>query len=131
MNIAALKAELASGHPLTGTYNSDDALAADELNAVNRTRDRTSMTGRQVAAKIVNSAYDALSAEKKIQILSLIASDDIDPFGFAANVVQDIFGSGSATVLALIGARVESISRAVERKLGTIKHGHVQMARTS
>lgn len=30
-----LKTELLAGHPITGAYNADDALAADQLNAVN------------------------------------------------------------------------------------------------
>ncbi len=36
MDIAALAVELAAGHPDTGAYNADDALAAGELNAKNR-----------------------------------------------------------------------------------------------
>ncbi len=130
MDIAALKTELIAGHPDTGAYDSDDALAAAELNAVNRTRNRTSMSGREVAAEILNADYDSLTADKKSQVLALVASEDIDPFGFAANVVKDVFGSGSDTVTALAAARVEDVSRAVEIGLGTIKAGHVEEART-
>jgi len=36
MNLAALQAELLAGHPDTGPYNANDALAAAELNVVNR-----------------------------------------------------------------------------------------------
>ena len=36
MDIDVLKTELLAGHPDTGAYNADDALAAGELNAVNR-----------------------------------------------------------------------------------------------
>lgn len=36
LNYTALAAELAAGHPTTGAYNADNALAAAELNAVNR-----------------------------------------------------------------------------------------------
>ena len=35
-NLQALKAELLAGHPDTGAYNVDDAIAADEINALNR-----------------------------------------------------------------------------------------------
>jgi len=41
MDLAALATELASGHPDTGAYNADDALAAGELNALNRPADVT------------------------------------------------------------------------------------------
>ena len=41
MDIAALAAELAAGHPDTGAYNADDALAAGEINVLNRPGDVT------------------------------------------------------------------------------------------
>lgn len=129
MDIAALKTELLAGHPVTGAYNADDALAAAEINLTNIDRDRTSMTGREVAAEIVDSDYDGLTDGEKTQVLSLVASSDIDPFGFAANVVKGIFGAGSDTVTALATARVESISRAVELGFGTIGANHIELAR--
>ena len=48
MDIVALAAELTAGHPVTGAYNADDALAAGELNAVNRTRSRDTVTGSEI-----------------------------------------------------------------------------------
>jgi hypothetical protein len=36
IDYAALQAELLAGHPTTGPYNADDAIAASELNALNR-----------------------------------------------------------------------------------------------
>lgn len=39
IDYVALAAELTAGHPVTGAYNVDDALAAAELNAVNRPND--------------------------------------------------------------------------------------------
>lgn len=36
LDYQALKDELTAGHPDTGAYNADDALAADQLNALNR-----------------------------------------------------------------------------------------------
>lgn len=36
MDYPALKTELTAGHPVTGAYNADDQLAADQLNALNR-----------------------------------------------------------------------------------------------
>ena len=41
MDLAALAAELTGGHPDTGAYDADDAIAAGELNAVNRPSDVT------------------------------------------------------------------------------------------
>ncbi len=131
MKIDVLKTVLLVGHPVTGAFNADSMLAADELNAINVSRDRTSMTGREVAAEIVDAAYDGLTAEQKSQVLSLVSSTDIDPFGFAANVVKDIFGPGSLTVSALGSARVETVSHAVAEGLGFVWPGHVEQARAS
>lgn len=129
MDINALAVELAGEHPVTGPYDADNATAAEQLNAVNRTHNRTSMTGREVAAEIVDAEYDELSDAKKSHILSLSSGDDIDPFGFAANVVKDVFGADSDTVAALAAVRVETVSRAVELRLGTVYPGHVENAR--
>ena len=43
IDYTALNAELTAGHPDTGAYNVDDALAADELNAANRPNNAISM----------------------------------------------------------------------------------------
>ena len=45
MNIVALAAELAAGHPTSGAYSADPQLAADQINAKDQTRIRASMTG--------------------------------------------------------------------------------------
>lgn len=101
----------------------------DSLNTKNRSRNRTGMTGREVANEVVNSEYDALTDTKKNQFLSLIASEDLDPFGLAANVVKDVFGTGSTTVADLATARVETISRAEELGIGKATFGPVDDAR--
>ncbi len=119
-----LKTELADSRYVGMT---DDEAAAD-LNTPRIARNRTSMSGREVAAGIDNGEYDALSDVRKSQVLALIASDNIDPFGFAANVVKDIFGAGT-TLTNLAAARVEQISRATELGLSTVKVGHVEEAR--
>jgi len=129
MNLDILKAELIAGHPVTGAYSADDEIAAGQLNAVNIVRNRTSMTGREMAAEIVNAEYDALTEAKKGQILALIASDDIDPFGFAANVVKDVFTVISTTVTNLAAVRIETVSQAVDKSLGWVRPGNVAEAR--
>lgn len=125
----ALRTELESIHPVTGAYNADNKIAASQLNAVNVNRNRTSMTGREVADEIVNADYDALAEDNKKKVLALIASDSLDPFGFGANVIKDIFGAGSDTLTALTLARVETISRVVELGLGKVTVGLVEEAR--
>jgi len=124
-----LRDELINDPIVRGYAGMTDAQVVVDINLANRSRNRTTMTGREVAAEVVNTAYDALTDAKKEQFLSLIASDDLDPFGLGANVIKDIFGGGSATVSALAAARVEAVSRAVELKLGNVREGTVTRAR--
>ena len=130
MDITALAAELTTDELLRGYAAMTDQEAADSLNdTIDRDRNRTTMTGREVAAEIDDAEYDALTDVKKAQILSLTSGDDIDPFGFGAFVTKDVFGVGSNTVAALAAARVETVSRADELSLGVVYAGHVENAR--
>jgi len=100
------------------------------LTGLTRSRNRTSMSGREVGEEIVDAAYDALTDAKKNQVLTLVASQDLDPFSLGANVIKDIFGAGSTTVTQLIAARVESISRLTEiGATGKVGLGMIQEAR--
>ncbi len=130
MDIDVLKAELTDDDLERGYSGMTDEEVATSLNnLIDRTRNRTTMSGREVAAEIVDAEYDALSDAKKNQILSLTSASDIDPFGFAANVIKGVFTLGSDTLTALVTARVQNISRSVELGLGVIRIGHVQQAR--
>ena len=127
--------ELGWGYNGPGIFNPGpdpmkDREAADILNAIHpapdtRTRNRDSMSGRQVKAEVDSAEYDALSADKKAQFLALTASDDLDPFGLDVNVIKDIFGPASATVAALATARIETVGRGVELGLGQVGEGDV------
>ena len=96
--------------------------ATDDLHTVYRTRNRTSMTGDEVAQQADDAELDALddgsannTADVKSHWLAFCARQSVDPFA-AANVqlVISIFGAGSQTVINLQAARVEAISRAEE-----------------
>ena len=118
--MADLKDELLTDPLVRGYSGMTDPAAADDLNLIYpvspRTRNRTSMSGDQVFQSIESQAiWDGLTANQRLEFLSLCGRDLIDPFG-AANVdlVKSIFGDASATVAALATARVENISRAQE-----------------
>lgn len=131
-NIAALKAELLAGHPGTGAYNADDELAAGEGNVVNRTRNKTSVTGDEIFDATDGPEFSALSDLKKQLWLAFCGRETIDPFG-SANVafVQFLFGGGSTTIGNLGPLRIDSVSRFVELGLGFISPGHITEARAS
>jgi hypothetical protein len=129
MDLTALANEL-SVDPLTRGYaGMTDEAAAGDLNTEYRQRNRTGMSSREFGDEIVDSEYDALSDTQKSQILALGSGENLNPFGFAENVVKDIFGVDSDTVAALAVARVETISRATELGLGNVRAGDVQRAR--
>ncbi len=131
MDLAALKAELSGVHPGTAlAYDSDDAIAAEQLNAVNRTRNRNSMTGSEVLNSIDSGEWSTRTAEQKQVIWDIVHLGDVNPFGVEATLITDAFsGAGGLTMAALAAARLEPISRAVELEFGFVKVGYVEQAR--
>ena len=130
MDTKALKAELAAGHPGTGAYNADDALAAAELNVVNRSRNRTAMDGAFLLSATDPTEYAALTDVKQSQWLSLCGVASIDPRNAGIRkIVATIWGGASTTVGNLNTKRVESVSRGVELGFGKVGQGDVEDAR--
>jgi len=128
----ALQAELLAGHPVTGAYNADDQLAADQINLADVTRIRKNMTGAEILAATDSAEYAALSDAKKAQFLSFTSGNEmINPAagGIAQEIVVDIFGGGSVTVTTLGLLRQETISRATELDFGFVVIGDIQNAR--
>ena len=117
--------------PLTLGYSGmTDLQVLASLTGLTRSRNRTSMSGKEVGKEIVDAAYDVLTDAQKNQVLTLVASEDLDPFSLGANVIKNVFGTGSATVTALAVARVESISRITEIGVrGKVGLGVIQEAR--
>lgn len=129
MNYEILKAKLTTGHPGTGAYDADNAIAATQLNVVNRTRDKASLTGSEVLNAVDAAQWALLNAADKQQVWDIVHLGNINPFGVEATMMIDIFGGGTATIVALAAARVEAVSRAMELGLGFVYEGHVQQAR--
>ena len=129
MDIAALKAELIAGHPDAGPYDADAAVAAGQLNAVNRTRPRASMTGSEVINAVDPAEFAALEAGPKQMVWDIVHLGTVNPWGIEATLMISIFGAGSATIVALAAARQQAISRAVEIGLGHVRVGDVERAR--
>lgn len=128
MDLAALAAELTAEHPETGAYSADDATAAMELNVVNRTKNRTSMTGSEVLNAIYPTDWNGLTADQKSDVWDICHLGTLNPFGMEATLLQGIFGT-STTIATLQAARLDNVSRAVELGLGVVGEGHVAQAR--
>lgn len=130
-NLDLLKAELAAGHPDTGAYNTNDALAAAEINVVNRTLNRNIMSGSEVFNVINKAEFNALSAANKQLVWNILHLVDLNPFGLEAALLTDVFGGGSTstTITDLAVMRKTDVSRATELGLGRIGPGLVTEAR--
>ena len=133
----SLRDELLNDPLVRGYSTMTDQEAADDINTKYRTRNRTSMSGDEIAQQAVPADYDALddssannTADVKSHWLALCARESIDPFATAnEQLVISIFGAGSQTVINLQAARIEAVSRAVELGLGEVKSRHVGYAR--
>jgi hypothetical protein len=132
MDYIALRDELDSdplgrGYEELPTPMSDEEVAAD-MNAVYRTRNRTSMTASEVFNACDETEFDALSPEEEALVWNILHLGALNPFGLEAIKFQAIFGA-STTITTLQSLRVEDVSRAVELGLGRVSTGDVQKAR--
>lgn len=128
---ADLAAELAGGHPVTGAYDADNQLAADQLNAVNRTRNRASATGKEIKEQIQTVDWDSRSDAQKQTLLALFSRDDLDPFGIDAHIFTEAMAGATGTTVADLNAwRVEDVSRATELGFPFVTSADVYAARS-
>ena len=126
-----LAAELIAGHPDTGPYDADNQLAADQLNAVNRTRNRVSATGKEIKEQIQTVDWDSRSDAQKQTLLSLFARDDLDPFGIDAHIFTEAMAGATGTTVADLNTwRVEDVSRATELGFPFVTSADVDAARS-
>ncbi len=111
--------------------------AADDLNTSYRTRNRTSMSGDEIAQAADSTEYNALddgsvnnTSDTKSHWLAFCARTEIDPFATAnVELVISIFGNPSVSRTNLIAARIESITRGTELGLGSVNSRDVGYAR--
>ena len=79
MDLQALRTELDAGHPVTGAYSVNYAVAADQINALNITRIRATMAGSELLDATDPTEYNAKTDAQKSQWLSLCAIGSLDP----------------------------------------------------
>ncbi len=125
----SLKTEITDDPLARGYSGMSDEELADSLNTADRPRNRTSMSRSEILQAVVPAAYNALTGDDLVAFWGLLSVENINPFGVEAEVMKQIFGTSSATVIALASARIETISRAQELEFGEVKAGHVQFER--
>ncbi|MCK5604183.1 hypothetical protein KAR91_20010 [Candidatus Pacearchaeota archaeon] len=130
MNIDALKTELLAGHPVTGPYDVDDTIATSQLNAINRTLNRSSMSASEIYNAIDVTEWTNLTDAQRQEVWDILHLGTVNPFGLEAARFTTIFGGVDAeTIKSLQTARKTDVSRAVELRLGHVRVGYVQQAR--
>ncbi len=130
MDLAVLKTELLAGHPDTGAYDADDAVAATELNVVNRTRTRATVEGSEILNATDDEEFTGLAAADKSRWLALCGVDEINTSsGVAKSLEADLFGENTTTRTNLVALKSPPASRAIELGLGVVTQGKVWEAR--
>lgn len=133
MDFLALKSELASDPEALG-YTGDDQDDADLLNQVNRPRDRTTMTGKEIKDAIDTGEWDSRTDHQQQIVLQMVTRDDLDPFGIDAHIMINAFPVAGPTLTKLAADRVETVSRIRELEIGfgdEVSVGYVAKARAT
>jgi len=147
VDLQALKTELLSGHPVTGAYDANNQLAADQLNAVNRTKLRPlTMTELREWAAVngrafkLRQAIDNVALTDQVRNLAIVGdallSTDggtLDPGNpVHAALVNELVTAAvwsAADRTELVTKATDNISRAVELGLDPVEEKHVRWAR--
>ena len=150
-NLQALKAELDAGHPVTGAYSANSEAAAEEINALNRTRINAIGSAELLAwsgqassgdrPRIIKIEEGKANADEQCAALCITAEQMImrDNTSLDLNLPDRVamlnalvaYGILSAADKASIDALAEeSISRADELSLGSVRAGTIEQARS-
>ena len=150
-NLQALKAELDAGHPVTGAYSANSEAAAEEINALNRTRINAIGSAELLAwsgqassgdrPRIIKIEEGKANADEQCAALCITAEQMImrDNTSLDLNLTDRVamlnalvaYGVLSAADKASIDALAEeSISRADELSLGSVRAGTIEQARS-
>lgn len=132
MDIAALKAELTTDPLARGYAGMTDAQAAASLNARNRPLSALVLSSAQVFNAIDAAEFNALTAAQKANVdrlLGLGADIDITSGTNARAVLENAFGAGSATRVALVALLANKLTRAGELGLAPLYADDVRQAR--
>ena len=150
-NLQALKAELDAGHPVTGAYSANSEAAAEEINALNRTRINAIGSAELLAwsgqassgdrPRIIKIEEGKANADEQCAALCITAEQMImrDNTSLDLNLPDRVamlnalvaYGVLSAADKVSIDALAEeSISRADELSLGSVRAGTIEQARS-
>ena len=149
-DLATLHDELLIGHPVTGAYSADAATAAEQINAVNRTRTVPISSGELLAwsagagagdrPRIIKIEQGTTAADEQVAAICKVAEGTIKRDGTELDLLKlDRVAMVAALVAAGVLSQADSdslyalatqqISRADEIGLSNVRAGTVEQAR--
>ena len=149
-DLATLHDELIIGHPVTGPYSADAATAAEQINAINRTRTVPISSGELLAwsagagagdrPRLIKIEEGTMAADEQIAAICKVAEGTINRDGTELDLSkQDRVAMVAALVAAgvlsqsdsdsLYALATQQISRANELGLSNVRAGTVEQAR--
>jgi hypothetical protein len=149
-DLATLHDELIIGHPVTGPYSADAATAAEEINALNRTRIVPITSGELLAwsgaassgdrPRLIKIEAGTASADEQVAAICKVAESTINRDGTELDLSKpDRAGMVAALVAAgvlsqadsdsLYALAAQAISRATEIGLNNVRAGTIEQAR--
>jgi hypothetical protein len=120
IDYVALKAELDAGHPVTGAYDANDQLAADELNLANIDEDNVT-TGFDCQIATDPDEFQAQSIADQQLWSTLCGWDQVDfNNGIARSTAQGMWqgAGGAATRPALVALSKNTVNRTSQINVG-------------
>ena len=131
MNYTILASELFIGHPDTGAYDADSAIAAQQINEPNR--EVAKLTSPLEASNATDAGeFNALSDVDQQKWISVLAWDSINlNAGMGLATAQGIWAGAAGTITrpALIATRTHLVGRSTEILLGVVSPGDIEYAR--
>jgi len=149
-DLQILHDELLIGHPVTGPYSADAATAAEQINALNRTRIVPVSSGELLAwsgaassgdrPRLIKIEAGTASADEQVAAICKVAESTINRDGTELDLSKpDRAGMVAALVQAgvlsqadsdsLYNLATQAISRATEIGLSNVRAGTVEQAR--
>lgn len=126
--LSSIRAELDSNVPLYGGMT--DQQVADELNALDKTTVRSTVSGSEIFNATDDTEYAALTEAQKSAWDALCAIDTINTSSGVAKAREaELFGPGTATRTSLLALKNQTQSRAQQIGVGTVDAGDIKHAR--
>ena len=131
MDLGKLRLELTADPQGLGYAAMTDLDAATALNAVNRTRNRRSITSTELYEALNLAEYRAFTSgmQKRLDVLLGLGAIQVGPSSRGRSELLNLFPNGTTTRSSLLAVVQETVSRSTELGMGLVNEGDVTHAR--